>query len=91
MPESTPVGFCFFLLYPDPDPESKIFEKPNPDPESLFHFGSSRNMCGHFLSRFSVKLSIYLCVLNCQTYQAKFSMHNSKLRCTHRTVCNLAG
>jgi len=40
---------------------------------------------------FSVKLSIYLCVLNCQSYQVRFSMHNSKLRCTHRTVCNLAG
>jgi len=30
-------------------PESKICEKLNPDPESLFHFGSSRSLCGHFL------------------------------------------
>jgi len=29
----------------------KIFEKLNPDPESLFHFGSSRSLCVHFLSK----------------------------------------
>jgi len=43
-PESTPAGFCVFLL--NPDPESKIFE--NPDSESLFNFGSSRRLRGHF-------------------------------------------
>jgi len=30
-------------------PESKIFEKPHPDPGSLFNFG--RSWCGHFLSK----------------------------------------
>jgi len=44
-PESTPAGFCVFLS----DPESKICEKP--DPESLFHFGSSRSLRGHFLGK----------------------------------------
>jgi len=44
-PESTPAGFCVFLS----NPESKIREKP--DPESLFNFGSSRRVCGHFLSK----------------------------------------
>jgi len=34
-----------------PDPESKIWEKPDPDPVSLFNFGSSRNLCGHFVSK----------------------------------------
>jgi len=47
LPKSTPAGFCVFLS--DPDPESKIWEKTNP--ESLFHFGSSRSLCGHFLSK----------------------------------------
>jgi len=32
-----------------PNPESKICEKP--DPESLFNFGSSRSLCGYFLSK----------------------------------------
>jgi len=41
------------------------------------------------LSRVSVKLSICLCVLNCQTYYARFRMCDRKLRCTHRAVCNL--
>ena len=49
MPESTPAGFCVFLS--DPDPESKICDKPDPDPESLFYFGSSWSLCGHFLSK----------------------------------------
>ena len=31
-PESTPTGFCVFLSDPDPDPESKICEKLDPDP-----------------------------------------------------------
>jgi len=37
LPESTPVGFCVFLS--------------DPHPESLFHFGSSRSLCGHFLGK----------------------------------------
>jgi len=36
-----PVGFCVFL---DPEPESKICEKPLP--ESLFILGSRRNLRG---------------------------------------------
>jgi len=47
LPESTPAGFCVFLSDPDADPESKICGKP--DPESLFHFGSSRSLCRNFL------------------------------------------
>jgi len=43
--ESTPAGFCVFLS----EPESKICEKPDLDPESLFYFGSSKSLCGHFL------------------------------------------
>jgi len=46
VPESTPAGFCVFLSDPDLDPESKICEKPDPDAESIFHFGSSRSLCG---------------------------------------------
>jgi len=46
VPESAPAGFCAFLS----DPESKICEKTDSDPESLFNFGSSRSLCGHFLS-----------------------------------------
>jgi len=49
VPESTPAGFCVFLS--DPDPESKICDKRDPDPESLFNFGGSRSLCGHFLSK----------------------------------------
>jgi len=48
VPESTPARFCIFLS--DPDPESKICEKPEPDPESLFNVGSSRSLCDRFLS-----------------------------------------
>ena len=48
VPDSTPAGFCVFLSDPDPDPVSKICEKPDPDPESLFNFGS-RSRLGHFL------------------------------------------
>ena len=39
-----------------PDPESKICEKL--DPESLFNFGSSRSLCGHFLSENMGKLRL---------------------------------
>ena len=38
VPESTPAGFCVFLSDPDPDSESKIFQKQDPVPEWLFHF-----------------------------------------------------
>jgi len=31
-PESTLAGFCVFLSHRDADPESKILEKPDPDP-----------------------------------------------------------
>ena len=51
MPESTPAGFCVFFSDADPDPESKFCEKPEPDQESLFSFGSNRSLCGHFLSK----------------------------------------
>ena len=37
MPESTPTGFCVLLS--------------DPDPKSLFNFGSSKSLCGHFLSK----------------------------------------
>jgi len=53
-PESTPAGFFVFL--PNPDPKSKICEKP--EPESLFNFGSSRSLCGHFLSKDMGKLRL---------------------------------
>jgi len=49
VPESTLAGFCVFLSDTDPNPESKICEKT--DPESLFNSGSSRSLCGHFLSK----------------------------------------
>jgi len=52
--ESTPAGFCVFLS--DPYPESKIWEKT--DPESLFNFGSSRSLCGHYLSKNRGKLRL---------------------------------
>ena len=41
-----------------PDQESKIWEKPYPDPESLFNYGSSRSLCGHFLSKNMGKLRL---------------------------------
>jgi len=33
VPEATPAGFCFFLSDPDPDAESKIWEKTDTVPE----------------------------------------------------------
>jgi len=54
VPEWTPAGFCVFLS--DPDPESKIREKTDPDPESLFNFASSRSLRGHCLSKTMVYL-----------------------------------
>ena len=53
-PDSTPAGFCAFLS--DPDLESKICEKT--DPKSLFHFSSSRSLCGHFLGKNMGKLRL---------------------------------
>ena len=53
---STPARSSVFLLNPDPDPESKICEKP--DPESLFSFGSSRNLCGNSSSKNMGKLRL---------------------------------
>ena len=32
----------------DPEPESKICEKLDPDQESLFNFGSNSSLRGHF-------------------------------------------
>ena len=58
MPESTPAWFCIFLSDADPDPESKICEKPDPEPESLFIFGCSRSLCGDFLSKNMGKLPL---------------------------------
>ena len=45
-PESTPVGFRVFLSHLDP--ESDIWEKPDPDPESILNFGISSSLFGHF-------------------------------------------
>jgi len=56
VPESIPAGFCAFLSEPDSDPESNVCEKP--DPESLFHFGSSRSLCGHFFGKNMGKLRL---------------------------------
>ena len=53
---STPKGFCVFLSDPEPDP--KICEKTDPDPESLFNFGRSRSLRGHCLSKNMVKLRL---------------------------------
>ena len=36
-----------FSFVPGSGPGVKIWEKPDPDPESLFNFGSSRSLCGH--------------------------------------------
>jgi len=50
VPESTAAGFCVFLS--DPDPESKICEKPDPDPESIVIFGRSRSLRGFYQCHF---------------------------------------
>ena len=50
-PESTLTGFCVFPWDLDQDLESKICEKPDPDPKSLFQFGCSWSLCGHFLGK----------------------------------------
>ena len=42
MQESTPAWFYVFLSDADPDPESKICENPDPEPESVFNIGCSR-------------------------------------------------
>jgi len=54
VPELIPARFCNFLS--DADPESKIWEKT--DLESLFNFGSSRSLCGHFLNNNMGKLRL---------------------------------
>jgi len=54
--ESTPARFCVFLS--DPDPQSKICEKQDLDPGSIFNFGSSRNLCGHFLGKIICELRL---------------------------------
>jgi len=48
-PESNPAGFC--VLFRIRVRESKLWEKTDPDPESLFNFGSSRSLCGEFLCK----------------------------------------
>jgi len=58
VPESTPAGFWVFLSDPDPFPESIICEKPEPDSESFFNFGSSKSLCGHFFSKNMGKLRL---------------------------------
>jgi len=58
VPESTPAGFCVFLLDPDPHPESRIWEKTDPGPESRFNLGSSMSLCGHLLSKNMGKLRL---------------------------------
>ena len=58
MAESTPAGFCAFLSNPEPDPDSKICEKPGPDSDSLFNFGSGRSLRGRFLSKNIGKLPV---------------------------------
>ena len=47
VPESTPARFCVFVS----EPKSKICEKTDPDPESLFNFSNSKSLCDHFLSK----------------------------------------
>jgi len=47
VPETTPAGFCVFLS----EPESKMCEKPSPEPESLFNFGNRSSLCCHFLRK----------------------------------------
>ena len=54
--ESPPAGLCVFLSDPDPDPESKIWEKMVPDPGSLLNFGSSRSLCGQYFIKNMGKL-----------------------------------
>jgi len=40
------------------DPESKIWKNIDPHLESLFNIGSSRSLCGHFLSKNMGKLKL---------------------------------
>jgi len=49
VPESTPDGSGVFLS--GPKPESKFFEKRDPDPESVFNFGNGSSLHGHFLNK----------------------------------------
>jgi len=59
-PELTPAEFCIFLSDPGPDSdlEYKIWEKLDPEPESLFTFGSGRSLCGNFLNKNMGKLRL---------------------------------
>ena len=61
-PKLTPEEFCIFLSDPDPgpdsDPEYKICEKMDLEPESLFNFGSGRSLCGNFLNKNMGKLQL---------------------------------
>jgi len=60
VPESTPAGSCVFPS--DPEPESKICEKTDTDPESFFIF-SSRGLCGFHMWHFLAKtLLIFGCM-----------------------------
>jgi len=58
-PESTPAGYCDFLSDANPVWESKIVEKPDPVPESLFNFGSCRSLRGHFLNKHMGKIMFH--------------------------------
>ena len=60
----TPEEFCIFLPDPDPgpdsDPEYKIWEKLDPEPDSLFIFGSGRRLCGNFSNENTSKIGLDL-------------------------------
>ena len=51
VPEWTQAGLYVFLSDPYQDPESKICEKADLDPESLFSFGSCRSLFDHILRK----------------------------------------
>jgi len=53
-PELTPAEFCIFLS----DPDNKIWEKLDPEPESLLNFGSDRSLCGNFFNKNMGKLRL---------------------------------
>ena len=54
-PESTTEGLCIFVL--DSDPEPKICEKPDADPESLVIFVGSRSLHGPYTHIFSKSIA----------------------------------
>jgi len=51
-----------FHLTPVPRPESKFYEKTEPEPEPIFNFGSSRSLRGHFFSKKHGEISVGLIV-----------------------------